>query len=56
MYVNGWVSYECSDEGTCTSNIPNSSTHSHPSEQENLKRASSNAGSIRDDWTSGENT
>ena len=29
------MSYECSDEG----NIPNSSTHSHPSEAENLEIA-----------------
>jgi hypothetical protein len=24
MDVNEWISYECSDEGTCTSNIRNS--------------------------------
>jgi hypothetical protein len=29
------MSYECSDEGTCTQNIRNSSTPSHPSEEEN---------------------
>jgi hypothetical protein len=26
MDVNEWISYECSDEGPCTSNIRNSST------------------------------
>jgi hypothetical protein len=34
MDVNEWMSYECSDEGTYTQNIRNSSTHSHASEEE----------------------
>ena len=34
MDVNKWISYECSDEGTCTLNIRNSSTRSHASEGE----------------------
>jgi hypothetical protein len=34
MDVNEWISYECSDEGTCTPNIRNSSTRSHASEEE----------------------
>jgi hypothetical protein len=34
MYVNEWMSSECSDEGTCTQNIHNSPTHSHASEEE----------------------
>ena len=38
MDVNEWISYECSDEGTCTPNIHNSSTRSHPSEGENRTR------------------
>ena len=38
MDVNEWMSYECSDEGTCTQNIRNSSTRSHPSEEENRTR------------------
>jgi hypothetical protein len=35
MDVNEWMSYECSDEGPYTQNIHNSSTRSHPSEEEN---------------------
>jgi hypothetical protein len=35
MDVNEWMSYECSDGGTCSPNIHNSSTHSHASEGEN---------------------
>jgi hypothetical protein len=35
MDVNEWMSYECSDEGTNTQNIHNSSTRLHPSEEEN---------------------
>jgi hypothetical protein len=35
MDVNEWMSYECSDEGACTQSIPNSSTRSHTSEEEN---------------------
>jgi hypothetical protein len=31
--VNEWTSYECSDEGTCTPNICNSSTRSHQKEK-----------------------
>jgi hypothetical protein len=38
MDVNEWISYECSDEGTCTPNIRNSSTRSHASEGENRTR------------------
>jgi hypothetical protein len=29
MDVNEWISYECSDEGTCTPNIRNSSILVH---------------------------
>jgi hypothetical protein len=35
MDVKEWMNYECSDEGTCTPNIRNSSTLSHASEGEN---------------------
>ena len=35
MDVNEWMSYECSDEGTYTQNIHNSSTRSYTSEEEN---------------------
>jgi hypothetical protein len=38
MDVNEWINYECSDEGTCTPNIHNSSTRSHASEGENRTR------------------
>jgi hypothetical protein len=38
MDVNEWMSYECSDEGAYTQNIHNSSTRSHPSEEENCTR------------------
>jgi hypothetical protein len=34
MDVNGWMSYECSDEGTCAQNVHDSSTPSHPSDEE----------------------
>ena len=34
MDVNEWMSYECSDEGTCTQNIHYSSTRSHASEED----------------------
>jgi hypothetical protein len=34
MDVNEWISCECSEVGTCTPNIGNSSTHSHASEGE----------------------
>jgi hypothetical protein len=34
MDVIEWMSYECSDEGTCTQNICTTSTRSHPSEEE----------------------
>jgi hypothetical protein len=37
MDVNEWMSYEYSNEGTHTQNIHNSSTRSHPSEEENRK-------------------
>jgi hypothetical protein len=36
--VKEWMNYECSGEGTCTQNIHNSSTRSHPSEDENRAR------------------
>jgi hypothetical protein len=35
MYVNEWMSYECSDEGTCIQNIHNPSTRPQASEEEN---------------------
>ena len=35
MDVNEWMNYECSDEGTYTQNIRNSSIRLHPSEEEN---------------------
>jgi hypothetical protein len=35
MDVNEWMSYESSDEGTCTQNINSSSTRSHASEEQN---------------------
>ena len=38
MDVNEWMSYECSGEGMYTRNIHNSSTPSHPSEEENRTR------------------
>jgi hypothetical protein len=38
MYVNEWMSYECSDEGTYTQIIHNTSTRSHVSEGENRTR------------------
>jgi hypothetical protein len=38
MDVNEWMSYECSDEGTCTPNIHNPSPRSHASEGENRTR------------------
>jgi hypothetical protein len=38
MDVKEWMSYECSDEGTHTQNIRNSSTRSHASEDENRAR------------------
>ena len=38
MYVNEWISYECSDEGPYTPNIRNSSTRSHASEGENRRK------------------
>ena len=38
MDVNEWISYECSDEGTCTPNICTSSTRSHASEGEYCSR------------------
>jgi hypothetical protein len=34
MDVNEWISYECSDEGTCTPNIRSSSARSHALEEE----------------------
>jgi hypothetical protein len=37
MDVNEWMSVECSDEGTYTLNIHNSSTRSHPSEEERIE-------------------
>ena len=51
MDVNEWMSYECSDEGTHTQNIRNSSTRSHASEEEialeiTAKISSVNGGSI----------
>jgi hypothetical protein len=41
MHVNEWMRYECSDEGTYTQNINNSSTGSHRSEEENRPRTRS---------------
>jgi hypothetical protein len=38
MHVNEWICYECSDEGTCTPNIRNSSTRSHALEGGNRSR------------------
>jgi hypothetical protein len=38
MDVNEWMSFESSDEGTYTQNIPNSSIRSHPSEGENRSK------------------
>ena len=38
MDVNEWISYECSDEGTCTPNIRNSFTCSHALEGGNRTR------------------
>jgi hypothetical protein len=38
MDVNEWMSYECSDEGSCTQNIHNPSTRSHASEEENRNK------------------
>ena len=38
MDVNEWMSYKFSDEGTCTQNTHNSSTRSHPSEEEHRAR------------------
>ena len=39
MYVNEWMSYECSDEGTYTQNIYNSPTRFiHASKDENHTR------------------
>jgi hypothetical protein len=38
MHVNEWITYECSDAGTCTPNIHNSSTRSHASEGGNCSR------------------
>jgi hypothetical protein len=38
MDVNECISYECSDEGTCTPTIHNSYTRSHASEGENRTR------------------
>ena len=38
MHVNEWICYECSDEGTCTPNIRNSSTRSHALEGGNRCR------------------
>jgi ribonuclease PH len=38
MDVNEWISYECSDEGTCTRNIRYSSTRSHAAKGENRTR------------------
>ena len=35
MDANEWISFECSDGGTCTPNIRNSCTRSHASEGEN---------------------
>jgi hypothetical protein len=37
MDVKEWMSYKCSDEGTGNHNIHNSSTHSHPSEEDRTK-------------------
>jgi hypothetical protein len=37
--VKEWMNYECSDEDIYTQNIDNSSTHSHPSEEENHNRS-----------------
>ena len=39
-----WISYECSDEGTCTPNIRNSSTRSHALEGGNRSRNHSSEG------------
>jgi hypothetical protein len=36
--VNEWISYECSDEDTCTPKIRNSSTRSHALEGGNRSR------------------
>jgi hypothetical protein len=38
MDVNEPINYECSDEGTCTPNIRNSSTRSHALEGGNRTR------------------
>ena len=38
MHANEWICYECSDEGTCTPNIRNSSTRSHVLEGGNRTR------------------
>ena len=38
MYVNEWMSYECSDEDTHTQSIHNLFTRSHPLEEENCIR------------------
>ena len=38
MNVNKWMSHKCSDEGTFSQIIRNSSTHSHASEEENRTR------------------
>jgi hypothetical protein len=38
MHVNEWISYECSDEDTCTPKIRNSSTRSHALEGGNRSR------------------
>ena len=47
MDVNEWMSYECSDEGTYTQNVRNSSTRSHPSEEENRTRNLSKNGKCK---------
>ena len=39
-----WISYECSDEGTCTPNIRNSSTRSHALEGGSRSRNHSSEG------------
>jgi hypothetical protein len=40
MDVKEWMNYECSDEGTHTQNICNSSTRSHALEEENRSKNS----------------
>jgi hypothetical protein len=47
MDVKEWISYKCSDEETCTQNIHNSSTRSHPLEEENRARNPDTPDAIR---------